>query len=305
MTRLYPVINAGHRFLLAGALVLSIAATAFGSTAYAAPTDKVSDQAPANSGEQFSPSGEPESKTPPYIKKAAPEGGYRIVVLGDSLGVGAWQGLYQNLKGSEDPNFEVIQEARVNTGIVRSDRFNWPKQVLRLARKGGFEIAVLMFGGNDMQSIRLKGKRHHYQTEGWVEHYTKRIDDMVLALKSEDVAVYWMGLPIVKRDKLREDYEYINQLARERMEHHGVRYVDTWTVSADDNGTYSQFGRDEGGRKVKLRARDGVHFTPEGYRRFTAPVEAQIRADVAARNGEYEAADSSSEDDKPPKDNRG
>lgn len=216
----------------------------------------------------------------PYIERPHDDGTFRIYVMGDSLGAGAWQGLFQNFKKAKYPAFDVVQKAKVNTGIVRSDRLNWPKQVEKLANARDFQIAVMLFGGNDMQTIRTKGKAHHYKTDGWVEQYGARLDTMITELKDRGVAVYWMGLPIVKKKRLQEDYTYLNEIFKQKAEEHGIRYVDTWGVTADDSGRYSQQGLDLNGKKTRLRARDGVHFTPSGYRVLARYVEDAIKADL-------------------------
>lgn len=217
----------------------------------------------------------------PYISRAPNEGTYTILVMGDSLGVGLWQGLYQNFKDDAPPVAEIVQKAKVNTGIVRSDRLDWPKTIKQLARSEDFQVAVFLFGGNDMQSIRLKGKRHHYQTDGWVEHYNKRLDAMITALKDEGIALYWVGLPIVGRERLAADYQYLNDIFRKKAEEHGIRFVDTWGVTVDADGAYSQYGETIAGDRAKLRARDGVHFTPSGYRKLARFAEEIIRQDLA------------------------
>lgn len=199
-------------------------------------------------------------------KKPVVDAPYNVVVIGDSLAVGLWQGLHKNLQNTQKPAFNVVREAKVNTGLVRSDRFDWPRHVEKLAKRSDFQAAVIMFGGNDAQSIRTTGKRYHYKTPGWEEHYRQRIDRVITAFKKKDVVLYWVGLPNIKKSERREDYLHVNAIFKERAEANGVRFIDTWDVTNDENGHFRPHGKTIDGKKALLRAKDGIHFTPEGYR---------------------------------------
>ena len=217
-----------------------------------------------------------------YIKPSTTDDGYRMVVFGDSLAVGLWQGLHQNFRKDDDTEVEVIREAKVNSGIVRSDRFDWPKHAEKVARQKQFDIAVLMFGANDAQSIRTKGKRHHYKTPGWEEHYRARIDRMISALKDQTTAIYWVGLPNVRKDRFRDYYTHANAIFQEKAKEHNIRFIDTWSVTNDENGNFKPYGKGMDGRKALLRTRDGIHFTPEGYQVLARIPQELIRKDMPA-----------------------
>lgn len=105
----------------------------------------------------------------------------RIVVLGDSLADGLHYGLTQLNKDRDD--IKTVKKARVNTGLVRRDRYDWNKGTRKIMRKGRYDVAVVLLGLNDLQSIREKGKAHHFQTDGWVERYQARLEEMIGDLK--------------------------------------------------------------------------------------------------------------------------
>jgi hypothetical protein len=46
---------------------------------------------------------------------------------------------------------------------------------------------------------------------------------------------------------------------------HGVVFVPTHEVTADESGQYAAYLADETGRSRLMRANDGVHFTSRGY----------------------------------------
>lgn len=218
-----------------------------------------------------------------YIKRSPQSGAYDIWVMGDSLADGAWIGLKRQFNGDETVRIE--KKSRVNTGIVRSDRFDWNDAVRNFSTNGEFQIAVLMFGANDLQSIRAPGRRHHFKTDGWYEHYIERIDAMLADLTKSDIAVYWIGLPIVKKPSWRGHYAYINEIFRDRAQQFGVKFIDVWGEFADGDGDYTAYGIDVRGKQTKLRAQDGVHFTTPGYEKLAKFVADEIRKDMEAAHG--------------------
>ena len=220
------------------------------------------------------------AKGPLYIKLPPRNDTYNMYVLGDSLGSGLWQGLHQNFRGAVAPAIKVIKKAKANTGIVRSDRFNWMENIEKMATGGGFQIAVLMFGANDRQTIRAKSKRHHFRTPEWEQIYRERIDRMIRALKRKKIAVYWVGLPNVRVPSLREEFAHFNAIFKEKADEHGIHFIETWDVTNDENGEWQSSGKTVQGRKAVLRAKDGTHFTSSGYRRLAQFPEEILRPDI-------------------------
>lgn len=216
----------------------------------------------------------------PYIRIHEADGSFRAVVMGDSMADGMYSGLYRVMK--DEAKLEFVKKTKVNTGIVRSDRYDWNEAARTIAGEKKYDIAVLVFGANDLQSIREGGKAYHFRQPGWEERFSRRIDDIIASLKGENIATYWVGLPITRKDRYQDDYAYVNGFFRAAAARNGIRYVETWEAFADENGEFSAFGTNLSGEKVQLRADDGVHFTPQGYEKYASVVAAVLRRDVAA-----------------------
>lgn len=219
------------------------------------------------------------SKTP-YLVASAQGAPVNIVVMGDSLASGLYQGLTRLNKDVDGIKF--IKKAKVNTGFVRVDRYDWNKAAAQLAKSGDYQAAVILLGLNDLQTFRENGKAYHYKTDGWVERYRERTERMMRDLKSAGVAVYWASIPIVAPNRYQEDYAYLNGFYRAAAEKIGVKYIDTWKPLADEKGAYSPFVKDREGKTVKTRMRDGVHFTPDGYLIFAGIVNDILHKDLGA-----------------------
>ena len=105
---------------------------------------------------------------------------------------------------------------------------------------------------------------YDFHTDKWAELYSKRIDDMIAALKSRGVPVLWVGLPAVYGTRSTGDMNYLDELFRERAERAGITYVDIWDGFVDESGRYVSQGPDFEGQTRRLRTSDGVHFTKAG-----------------------------------------
>ena len=216
----------------------------------------------------------------PYIKRTPKDGVFKVVVLGDSLADGLYAGLRRLNKDNDA--IAIKKKSKVNTGLVRTDRYNWNKGTKKIARSGKFQVAVVLLGLNDLQSIREKGKAHHFQQKGWVERYEKRLEAMITDLKAANLAVYWVSIPITSPKRYQKEYAYMNTFYRKAAEKHGIRYVDTWSGLQAKNGSYTPYWRDKNGKKHNIRNRDGVHFTPDGYMVFAGFLNDVLQKDISA-----------------------
>lgn len=214
-----------------------------------------------------------------------PEGDrYRLYVFGDSLGDGVWAGLYRAFK--PDGNVDIVKKSRVSTGFVRTDYFDWNKALSGVLKTEKVHIAVVMVGANDVQSIRTRKGWLKAGTEEWRDAYAERIDAFIKRLKESHVAVYWVGLPIMRSDSFNQTMQVMNEVFRERAFINGAKFIDTWNGFADQFGRYSAFGPDLSGQIRRLRAEDGVHFTIKGYRKLAHFVEREIRRDLRIAKAE-------------------
>lgn len=118
---------------------------------------------------------------------------------------------------------------------------------------------------------------YEFRTDKWAELYSRRIDDMIAALKSRGVPVLWVGLPAVYGTRSTGDMSYLDELYRERAERAGIIYVDIWDGFVDENGRYVSSGPDFEGQTRRLRTSDGVHFTKAGAVKLAQYVAQALR----------------------------
>jgi hypothetical protein len=123
----------------------------------------------------------------------------------------------------------------------------------------------------------VPGGTYEFHTDQWAALYSKRIDEMIAALKGKGVPVLWVGLPAIRGTKSTTDMAYLDELYRERAEKAGIVYVDIWDGFVDDQGRYAVEGPDFEGQTRRLRTGDGVHFTKAGAVKLASYVDLELR----------------------------
>ncbi len=221
--------------------------------------------------------------TPPvqrsYINPFPNGDRYRVVVLGDSLGDGLWSGLYRAFE--DDATLEFIQRSKGSTGFARSDTYDWNEEVVNLLKNETYQIAVIMFGAADDQPIKSGKDWLKVGSEGWREIYGQRVEAFIKKLRAANLAVYWVGLPIMRSPGQNTDAEALNEVYREKAFINGAKFIDTWNGFTDEAGRYSAYGPDMTGQVKRLRADDGVHFTMRGYLKLAHFAEKELRRDLS------------------------
>lgn len=205
-------------------------------------------------------------------------GTFMVVVMGDSLGQLLAQGLRQAF--ADKPEVVVSSEAHQNSGLVRNDYFDWVKAARDLlAGHKKINVGVMMVGSNDRQPIRDGSAIVDLHTPRWKELYAARVAAIADMFRDKKIPLIWVGLPIMKSERLSADFVEFNEIYREAAAKAGATYVDTWEAFADDRGQYTAYGPDISGQFVKLRTSDGIHFTRAGARTLAHFVENDIRRD--------------------------
>ena len=157
---------------------------------------------------------------------------YRVVVLGDSLGEGLWSGLYRAFQ--EDAKMEFIQRAKPSTR-VRAHRLLRLEQAGRRAPQGG----DLPDRHRDVRRQRQPGDQGGKEwlkvgSEEWDDVYGKRVEAFIKKLRAANVAVYWVGLPIMRSPGQNSDAEALNEVYREKAFINGAKFIDTWSGFTDE-----------------------------------------------------------------------
>jgi hypothetical protein len=219
-----------------------------------------------------------------YINPFPETDRYMLHVLGDYLATGLASGLEQAF--DKDGSIKIISSTKGSAGLARPDRTDWAADISELTKSQPIHIAVLMMGLNDVRNIRAGDGIARWGTDEWRSAYGAEIDKLIKALKDRNVAIYWVGLPVMSNSKTSEAMAQINDILRERSYINGTKYIDTWSGFTDQLGGFAAYGPDITGQNKRLRESDGVSFTASGNRKLANYVEVIIRRDLAAARSE-------------------
>jgi uncharacterized protein len=204
---------------------------------------------------------------------------YRVLVIGDDLAEGLLYGMNEAFVG--DGRLQLRSKNYPINGLMRADFAEKLQQLEEDLQRDPVNIAIVMMGAWDRVSVRdSAGKRAPVGSEAWRTEFGARADRLIKQLKKRGIAVYWVGLPNVRRSDANEDVQMMNNIVRERTYLNGFKYIDAYTGFMDEAGGYSPYGPDVTGKIRILREGDGVYFTAAGNRKLAHFVERDLRRDL-------------------------
>jgi hypothetical protein len=219
-------------------------------------------------------SGHP-AKPPPKPPKEAfsPKRKLRLWIAGDSLVITpGWAIIRAAGRARAIQSVPVGDgpDGQVATGLERPDVFNWFREVAKQVRKLKPHAVVLDFGGNDdhgyMTGLPKGTSIGDFGSATWRAEYGRRVGGMMDIANRAGAFVVWIGLPITRSDAQTNRFDVINSVveteARKRKGR--VAFIDTYTTFASESGGFAQYLTDSSGKKVLVRAPDGVHFERAG-----------------------------------------
>ncbi|MBI4725200.1 MAG: DUF459 domain-containing protein [Rhodomicrobium sp.] len=204
---------------------------------------------------------------------------YELRVIGDWLGAGLTAGLQEAFKG--DGSLEIADMSRSNYGLARVDRTDLNAQVDRMLSGTPVHIVIIMLGVNDRASLKTPTGRAQPGSEEWKDVYGKEAEKLTKKLRNANVAVYWVGLPVMGNAAFNEAVAAMNDAVRESAYTSGAKFIEASVGFTDQAGAYSAYGPDLTGQTKRLREADGIGLTAAGNRKLANYVEIALRRDLA------------------------
>lgn len=187
----------------------------------------------------------------------------RLYIAGDSVVQALGESLLR-LSGATNV-VDATLEYRYATGLTRPDYFDWPGRLQeRLTAPRHPEVVVVMFGANDLQTIKTATGYARVGSPAWLAEYRKRVAATMHLLTGKGADVYWVGQPVMRDPDLSRRMAQLDTIFRtEAAATPGITYVDTWAMFTDASGRYTPY-LTIGGAPVPVRVDDGVHLTQAG-----------------------------------------
>lgn len=196
----------------------------------------------------------------PAVEKAP--GATRLAVFGDSMAVDLTKALERFY--AEDPNIAIIGQGVGSSGFVRPDFFDWEKAAADAVANNTFDIAVMIIGVNDRQTMKVDDQSYKSLTPEWTAAYQARIQAFVNTVHNAGKPLIWIGLPPMSKSEYSAAMGQITAVQRLAVFSGGAEFLDIYDRFVDEEGKYSSFGPDLNGNRVRMRKDDGIHFSAAG-----------------------------------------
>ena len=256
---------------------------------------------------QGQPAQAEQTRPPPPAQKQDTPPSKHIVVMGTALSDWLAYGLEEAY--ADQPEVGIVRKNQLFSGLVKFDakeEQTWPQVARDFLKDQNPDVIVVMLGLEDRQAIRVKppateqgegqsaqstakpeprrrATQLEFRTDEWAEVYSKRIDEMIAALKSKGAPVIWVGLPAIRGTRSTSDMIYLNDLFRARADRAGIVYVDVWDGFVNEGGRYSAYGPDVDGQVRRLRTSEGVYMTKAGAGKLAHYVDREIKRVMGTR----------------------
>jgi hypothetical protein len=204
---------------------------------------------------------------------------YQLRVIGDWLGAGLTAGLQEAFKS--DSSVQIADMSRSSYGLIRAEQTGLFGEADRMiAGTPPVHIVIIMMGINDQASLRTAAGWARPGSEEWKDLYGKEAEKLVKKLRGANIAVYWVGLPVMSNPARNEFVAVMNDTVRQAAYLSGAKFVETAAGFTDQAGAYSAFGPDLQGQTKRLREGDGIGLTPAGNLKLASYVEIAVRRDL-------------------------
>ena len=203
----------------------------------------------------------------PQADQAPPPQRVTLMFCGDSLAQGMFLALNPQLRRRD--GLRIVNGTQHATGITRADEHDWPAVTRDLTARHRPNLVIIWIGANDFRPLVLREQRSRFTfgSEGFHEHYARRVREMASAVAEGGGRAVWLGLPNMRDTRFAGAVRTLNELQSAGATEAGALFVPTWDATSDADGRYTATMEGQRGAR-SFRAEDGVHFTDFGYRRM-------------------------------------
>jgi uncharacterized protein len=245
---------------------------------------------PAPAGQQLPSMGSATSPLPSRGYLGQPRDKWNVFVFGDMLAEGVWGGL---VRAVGDSPFSFNARFKEDSGLARPEFYNWEKALPKILESNEVDVAVVIIGTNDGRPIRTAdgSQTIPFGSLEWRQAYAAAVDRFIAILKTADIPVYWLGVPPMGSPEHDAAVEIVDEVQRERMAAHGIRFLNFRKLFAGEDGRFTATSTDDSGEVERIRSRDGINFLRAGNTKAAMAVLSALDDDAEVANGEKAAAD--------------
>ncbi|HKB60956.1 MAG TPA: DUF459 domain-containing protein [Gallionellaceae bacterium] len=230
------------------------------SAAASAPVQTLAASAPAAAG------------MPVQGALAAADAAPKILFAGDSMMQGVAPIVISRLRRAF-PHGVFVDASKESTGLTVKRYFDWPTKIKDECTTQGLRTVVIFLGPNDPWDIYEHRKRYIFPSDTWQQKYRSRVDEVLAFATARRLRVIWMGLPVMRKDRIEEGAKIENRIFQEETRKYRFEYLPTGDIVGPVDQPYKKYIEDPKRGKIVVRADDGIHFTSKGLRMISSRLE--------------------------------
>ena len=177
------------------------------------------------------------------------------------------------------PGVQVARLGKLGTGLARPDVFDWHAAVRDLVATHRPDVVVLQLGGNDAQPLTIDGARVAFGREAWGPEYSARLASLTEIITDGGAVPIFLGMPVMRDPGFSGRMERMNTITEAAVVEAGGRYLPTWDLVSEPDGSYrADVSHD--GRRGRMRLQDGVHYSRLGAQFLADRLVTRLRREV-------------------------
>lgn len=202
-------------------------------------------------------------------KKITLKTGDKVVFAGDSIMQGIAPHLQRWLKNEYE--IDSINLSKQSTGLAYPSFFDWPTTLEQtLKNDQQVKLLIVLFGANDPWDFPDPSKHNgipylKFESPEWERVYLERVNRIIQAAKQSNATVIWLGIPYMKRVQLNTQMHYLENVLSKEL--NGTKDNVLWLpinqMLSDGEEVYKD-AIELNGKMVRIRTKDGIHFTTQG-----------------------------------------
>lgn len=195
----------------------------------------------------------------------------RILFAGDSMMQGIAPLVMRELKATH-PDWLLRNESQQSTGLTVKRRLDWVEKIKKEIVQYQLTTVVVFLGPNDPWDIYERRQVIRFPSPEWEALYSARVSEICEFSKEKKVHLIWVGLPAMKEKRVHRGAVVQNPIFRDNMKRYGFDFVSTEALIGRLDQHYVRYATDANGKRINLRADDGIHFSPQGLQRIASTV---------------------------------
>jgi hypothetical protein len=224
-----------------------------------------------------------------------------VLVVGDFMASGLADALAEDY--AESPKVKIVDGTNGSSGLVRTDFYDWPKEIGAVMDAAHPAVVVMMIGANDRQAMDTGGTKEAPRSDAWTAEYVRRVEAVAKAVTDRKIPLVWVGQPAFRFASMSSDMLALDDIYQRVVEAAKGDYVDIWDGFVDENGAFRFTGPDVNGQPVRLRSDDGIKLSKAGKRKVAFYVEKPLNKILGAAAGPEGSAPASAVPPTPGTDN--